>query len=70
MRVRPKKLVQEQNLAALVKNWSLDKWHWILSHVNMCTIKTMQRNNLVTGLSIDESKYQHSAQLVFKKNIM
>ena len=49
MRVRPKKLAQELNFVTLARSRTLDKWHQVLGHVNVWTIKTMHDNNLVTG---------------------
>ena len=56
MRARPKKLAQELSFVALTRSWTLDKWHRILGHVNVWTMKTMHDNNLVTGLTIDKSQ--------------
>ena len=56
MRARPKRLTPELNFAALMKSQTLDKWHQILGHVNIWTIKTMLKNSLVTGLTIDGSQ--------------
>ena len=56
MRVRPRKLDQEWDFAAVAKGRTLDKWHWILGHVNPWTVQTMQKNSLVTGLIINKSQ--------------
>jgi GAG-pre-integrase domain len=40
----------------VTKERTLDKWHRILGHVNIWTIRTLKKNNLVTGLQIDESE--------------
>ena len=34
MQVRPKRLDQVWDFIAIAKGWTLDKWHWILGHVN------------------------------------
>ena len=39
---------------ATAKEWTLDKWHCILGHVKIWTIKTILKNGLVTGLLIDD----------------
>ena len=47
------------DFAATAKKRSWDKWHWILGHININSIKMLKTNNLVTGLDIDETK-EHS----------
>jgi hypothetical protein len=44
-----------RDFAAVAKSRSLEKWHRILGHINYDAIKLLQRNNLVTGLHIDNS---------------
>ena len=42
--------------AAVMQTHTMDKWHHILRHVNLWTIRTLKNNNLVTELIIDESQ--------------
>ena len=51
-----KTMGQAKDFAAMAKGRSWDKWHQILGHVNLWTIKTLLKNNLVTGLLIDENQ--------------
>ena len=48
-----------QDFAVTAKERSWDKWHWILGHININSIKMLKTNNLVTGLDINETK-EHS----------
>ena len=43
-----------RDFAAMAKGRTLDKWQCILGHVNIWTVKTILKNSLVTGLSIDD----------------
>ena len=45
-----------KDFAAVMQTHTMDKWHRILRHVNLWTIRTLKNNNLVTGLIIDESQ--------------
>ena len=56
MRVRTKTSGRTEDFAAAAKGSSWDKWHRMLGHVNIWTIKTLLKNNLVTDLLIDESQ--------------
>ena len=56
MRVWTKTLGRTKDFAVVAKGCSWDKWHRILGHVNMWTVKTFLKNSLVTGLLIDESQ--------------
>ena len=47
---------KHQDFIAIAKGRTLDKWHRVFGHVNAWTIKTLKRNNLVTGLEVDESQ--------------
>ena len=47
-----------QDFAATAKEQTLDKWHHILSHVNIWTVKTILKNGLVTGLLIDDKSQE------------
>ena len=40
----------------MAKGHTYDKWHQILGHVNPWTVKTLLKNNLVTGLEVDKSQ--------------
>ena len=48
-----------RDFAAMAKGRSWDKWHQILGHININSIKMLKTNNLVTRLDIDETK-EHS----------
>jgi Pol polyprotein, beta-barrel domain/GAG-pre-integrase domain/gag-polypeptide of LTR copia-type len=56
MRVQTKHTGQGPDFVAVMKERTLDKWHRILGHVNIWMIQTLKKNNLVTGLQIDESQ--------------
>ena len=45
-----------QDFAMTAKGRSWDKWHQILGHININSIKMLKTNNLVTRLDIDESE--------------
>ena len=47
------------DFATTAKGRSWDKWHWILRHININSIKMLKTNNLVTRLDINETK-EHS----------
>ena len=70
MRVQTKTTGQAKDFAATAKGCSWDKWHWILGHVNIWTIKNLLKNNLVAGFIIDKTQEQHNAWLVFKGSNM
>jgi len=42
-------------LIAATKARSIAKWHQILGHINVWSIKTLHQNHLVNGLKIDDS---------------
>ena len=48
--------VEARNFAAAAKERTWDKWHRILGHINIGSIKMLKRNDLVTGLEVDETK--------------
>ena len=48
-----------QDFATMAKGRSWDKWHQILGHININSIKMLKTNDIVTGLDIDETK-EHS----------
>ena len=52
-------LGKAQDFAVTVKGRSWDKWHQILRHIDINSIKMLKTNDLVTGLDIDETK-EHS----------
>ena len=48
-------LTKVHDFATVAKEKSWDKWHQILGHVNINSIRMLKNNNLVTGLEIDKS---------------
>ena len=48
-----------QDFAVTAKGRSWDKWHRILGHININSIKMLKTNDLVTGLDINETE-EHS----------
>ena len=65
-----KTMGQAKDFAAMAKGRSWDKWHQILGHVNLWTIKTLLKNNLVTGLLIGKARNQHNAWHAFEGSVM
>ena len=58
MWVRPKRVDSGPDFAATAKGRTLDKWHRVLGHVNLWTIKTLKKNGLVTvdrGKLVDDT---------------
>ena len=54
------KSCKARDFAMMAKGRSWDKWHRILGHININSIKMLKTNNLVTGLvDIDETE-EHS----------
>ena len=47
-----------QDFVATAKEQKLYKWHHILGHVNMWTVRTILRNGLVTRLLIDDKSQE------------
>ena len=61
-----------RDFAATAKGRTLDKWHRILGHVNIWTVKTILKNSLVTGLSIDDKSQEltHCIACISKKTLV
>ena len=56
MRVRVKRASQTKDFMAVANGRTWDKWHCILGHVNIWTVKMLKTCNLVTGLHVNESQ--------------
>ena len=69
MRVRVKRASQTKDFLAIVNGCTWDKWHHILGHVNIWTVKTPKTCNLVTGLHVNESPTQCIACIQAKHHV-
>ena len=56
MRVRVKRASQTKDFVAVANGHTWNKWHRILGHVNIWTVKMLKTHNLVTGLHVNESQ--------------